>query len=42
MSLEITMGEREGIGILELHGHLTFGQEDLEFRSEVDRLYIRA
>jgi len=38
MSLEITIGEREGIGILDLNGHLTFGQEDVEFRSELDRL----
>ena len=29
MSLEITIGEREGIGILGLNGHLTFGKEDL-------------
>ena len=38
MSLEITSGEHEGIGILGLNGHLTFGQEDLEFRGELDRL----
>jgi len=38
MSLEITIEEREGIGILGLNGHLTFGQEDVEFRSELDRL----
>ena len=38
MSLEITIGEREGIGILGLNGHLTFGHEDSEFRSELDRL----
>jgi anti-sigma B factor antagonist len=38
MSLEITGQEHEGIEILHLHGRLTFGQEDLEFRSELHRL----
>lgn len=38
MSLDITTREVEGIEILDLNGHLTFGQEDLDFRSEVDRL----
>ena len=38
MPLEITGREQEGIEILSLHGRLTFGQEDLDFRSELDRL----
>jgi anti-sigma B factor antagonist len=38
MSLEITPRSTEGIEILELNGHLTFGQEDLDFRRELDRL----
>jgi anti-sigma B factor antagonist len=38
MSLETTHREREGIAILDLNGSLTFGQEDLEFRNELDRL----
>ena len=38
MSLEITHSEHEGIEILDLTGHLTFGQEDLDFRAELDRL----
>jgi anti-sigma B factor antagonist len=38
MTLEITHGEREGIEILDLKGHLTFGQADLDFRNELDRL----
>lgn len=38
MSLEITHSEHEGIEILDLNGHLTFGQEDLDFRAELDRL----
>ncbi len=38
MLLEIAHREREGIAILELNGQLTFGQEDLEFRNELDRL----
>jgi len=31
MLLEVTVGEREGIGILDLTGRLTPGQQDLEF-----------
>jgi anti-sigma B factor antagonist len=38
MSLEIVHREREGIEIVDLNGHLTFGQEDLDFRAELDRL----
>ncbi len=38
MSLEIIHREHEGIEILDLNGHLTFGQEDLDFRTELDRL----
>jgi anti-sigma B factor antagonist len=38
MSLEITGRQQEGIEILNLIGRLTFGQEDLDFRSELDRL----
>jgi anti-anti-sigma factor len=38
MSLEIIGREHEGIEILNLNGRLTFGQEDLDFRSELDRL----
>lgn len=38
MLLEITHREREGIAILDLNGSLTLGQEDLEFRNELDRL----
>jgi anti-anti-sigma regulatory factor len=38
MSLEIIGREQEGIEILNLNGRLTFGQEDLDFRSELDRL----
>lgn len=38
MSLEIIHGKRQGIEILTLHGHLTFGQEDLDLRQELDRL----
>ncbi len=38
MSLEITGREQEGIEILNLNEHLTFGQEDLDFRNELDRL----
>src|ERR1700748_23710 len=38
MFLEITHRERDGIAILGLKGHLTLGQEDLEFRNELDRL----
>jgi anti-anti-sigma factor len=38
MPLEITQQEREGIQILELKGRLTFGEEDLRLRTELDRL----
>jgi len=38
MSLEIIHSEREGIEVLDLNGHLTFGPEDLDFRNELDRL----
>ena len=38
MSLEIVPREREGVEILDLNGHLTFGQDDLDFRAELDRL----
>jgi anti-sigma B factor antagonist len=38
MSLAITGREQEGIEILNLNGRLTLGQEDLDFRSELDRL----
>lgn len=38
MSLEITHREDEGIEILDLSGHLTLGQEDLDFRADLDRL----
>lgn len=38
MSLEITHREHEGIEILDLTGHLTLGQEDLDFRADLDRL----
>jgi anti-anti-sigma regulatory factor len=38
MSLEINYKEREGIAVLELNGQLTFGQEDLDFRNELDNL----
>ena len=38
MSLEITPRSSEGIEILDLNGHLTLGQEDLDFRRELDTL----
>jgi anti-sigma B factor antagonist len=38
MTLEIIHTEREGIEILDLKGQLTIGQEDLDFRAELDRL----
>jgi anti-sigma B factor antagonist len=38
MSLHITAGDSEGIAILDLKGQLTLGQEDLDFRGELDRL----
>jgi anti-sigma B factor antagonist len=36
--LGIIHREDEGISILELNGSLTFGQEDLEFRNDVERV----
>jgi anti-sigma B factor antagonist len=41
MPLEIVRREQEGIEIVDLKGHLTFGQEDLDFRAELDKL-VRA
>ncbi len=38
MSLEIVQREEEGIAIVDLKGHLTFGQGDAHFRSELDSL----
>jgi len=38
MSLEFARREQEGIEIVDLNGHLAFGQDDLSFRSELDRL----
>ena len=38
MPLEIIHREHEGIEILDLNGRLTLGQEDLDFRNELDRL----
>ena len=38
MSIEITHRCAEGIEILDLDGHLSFGQEDLDFRSALDLL----
>ena len=38
MSLEITSRDVEGIQIVDLNGQLTIGQEDLEFRAELDKL----
>lgn len=38
MPLEIIHREFEGIEILDLKGHLTIGQEDLDFRADLDRL----
>jgi anti-sigma B factor antagonist len=36
--LEIAHREREGIEIVNLYGRLTFGEEDLQFRNEIDKL----
>ena len=41
MSLAIIPTDSEGITILNLSGRLTLGQEDLDFRSELDQL-VRA
>jgi len=38
MPLEIIHRKCEGIEILDLKGQLTLGQEDLDFRNELDRL----
>jgi anti-sigma B factor antagonist len=38
MPLEIIHREHEGIEVLDLKGNLTFGPEDLDFRSELARL----
>jgi anti-sigma B factor antagonist len=38
MPLHILSREHEGIEILDLDGCLTLGQEDLDFRTELDRL----
>ena len=38
MPLEITPRDVQGIVILDLNGKLTLGQEDLDFRAELDRL----
>jgi anti-anti-sigma factor len=40
MSLEFARREQEGIEIVDLKGSLTFGQDDLRFRSELDRLAL--
>jgi anti-sigma B factor antagonist len=41
MPLEIVQRSQEGIEIVDLIGRLTFGQEDLRFRGELDEL-VRA
>ena len=38
MPLEIAGREHEGIEILDLKGRLTFGEEDLQFREELEKL----
>jgi anti-sigma B factor antagonist len=38
MGLEIGHREVEGIEIVDLEGRLTFGEEDLQFRNEIDKL----
>jgi anti-sigma B factor antagonist len=38
MSLEFIQREQEGIQIVDLKGRLTFGPEDIYFRSELDQL----
>ena len=38
MSLEVTSRDVEGIQIVNLNGQLTIGQEDLDFRAELDRM----
>jgi len=39
--LKFVQREQEGISIVDLKGHLTFGPGDAHFRSELDRL-VRA
>ena len=38
MALKIDHREREGIEIVDLDGRLMFGEEDLQFRNEIDTL----
>jgi anti-sigma B factor antagonist len=38
MALAIAHIDREGIEILDLDGRLVFGEEDLQFRNEIDEL----
>jgi anti-sigma B factor antagonist len=38
MSLEIIQREQEGIVIIDLKGHLTLGEAEADFRSEIDKL----
>lgn len=38
MPIEIAAREQEGIEILDLKGRLTFGEEDLQLREELERL----
>jgi anti-sigma B factor antagonist len=38
MSLEIVQREQEGIVIIDLKGHLTLGEAEADFRSEIDKL----
>ena len=40
MSLEINQREQEGVQIIDLKGHLTFGPGDSHFRSELDKLVL--
>jgi len=40
MTLEIVHREQEGITIVDLKGHLTFGPGDSQFRSELDKLVL--
>ena len=40
MSLEIIQREQEGVQIIDLKGHLTFGPGDSLFRSELDKLVL--
>ncbi len=36
--LEILHREKDGIEVIDLNGSLTFGQEDLDFRNDLERL----